>query len=132
MPITVNSGNMSQARRDLANVRRQRRFQVLNYWLRGMGHVARPVVYLGPMILLVWWLWPYLDLLNQSLDSLGVVDFLLIGGCIVGFFGVAIPVMLFLFNVDGDDIDWEAWGCVGFGLVAALVPLWATFWLGLY
>jgi hypothetical protein len=130
--MTDDSMKISRARRDLADLNREGRVELLNSWLRGMGFLARPVVYLGPTVVLVWWLWPHAAFLNQSLDSLSLIDFLLIGGCIVGFFGVAILVMLFLFNVDGDDIDWEAWGCVGFGLVAALVPLWATFWLGLY
>jgi hypothetical protein len=131
-PMTDDTVNISQARLELAKLRQKRRLAVWNSWLRGMGWITRPVVYLGPMAFLVWWLWPYVDLLSQSLDSLTPIDFLLIGGCIVGFFGVAIPAMLFVFNVDRADIDWEAWGCVGFGLLAALVPLWATFWVGLH
>lgn len=123
--------NKSNARRELAKLRRERRVEVWNAWLRGTGWLARPVVYLGPMVFLVWWLWPYLDLLSQSLNSLGPIDFILIGSCIVGFFGVVIPAMLYFFNVDGDDIDWEAWGCVGFGFLAAMLPVWATFWMGL-
>jgi hypothetical protein len=123
---------MSQARLELAKVRQRRRAELWTSWLRGMGRITRPLVYLGPMIFLVWCFWPYVDLLSQSLDSFTPIDFLLIGGCIVGLFGVAIPAMLFLLNVDGADIDWEAWGCVGFGLLAALVPLWATFWVGLH
>jgi len=130
--MTDDCAHISQARLDLAKLRRKRRIEVLNSALRGMGWVARPVVYLGPMVFLAWWLWPYVDLLSQSSDSLTLIDFLLIGGCIVGLLGVTIPVMLFFFNVDGGDIDWDAWGCVGFGLVAAVVPLGATFWVGLY
>lgn len=112
--------------------RRMRRVEVSSFWLRGMGLLARPVVYLGPMALIVWWLWPYVELLSQPLDSLILIDFLLVGGCIVGFFGIAIPALLYFLNFDGDEIDWESWGCVGCGLVAALVPLWAALGGGLH
>jgi hypothetical protein len=66
-------------------------------------------------------------LLRESLDSLTAIDLLLIGGCVVGFVGIAIPMMLFLFDVDGEELHWEAWGCIGLGLVAALVTAWAIF-----
>jgi len=108
--------------------RRHARFERPVLWLRGVGWLARPVVYLGPAVLLVWWLWPYFLFLTHSLESLTIIDFLLIGGCMTGLFGIAIGAALFTFNVGGDEIDWEAWGCVGCGLVAATIPLWVAFW----
>jgi len=109
-------------------LRRHARFEGSILWLRGVGWLARPVIYLGPVVLLVWWLWPYFLIFSQSLDSLTIIDFLLIGGCLTGLFGIAMGVALFVFNVGGDEIDWEAWGCVGCGLIAATIPSWAAFW----
>ena len=39
--------------------RRHARLERPILWLRGVGWLARPVVYLGPVLLLVLWLWPY-------------------------------------------------------------------------
>lgn len=121
-------GNLSQVRRDLAEIRRQRRAEKRDYWLRRVGYVTRTVVYFGPLALLAWWFWRYAAALSYSPASLALSDYLLIAGCMVGFFGAVIPLTLFFFNVDGDRIDWEDWGKVGLGLlpVAAL----GTFWLG--
>ena len=117
---------MSRVRRDLAEVTRKRRAKQRDYWLRCIGYATRPLVYFGPMAILVWWLWPHAVALSQSPDSLALTDLLLIGGCIIGFFGVAVPLTLFFFNIDRDPIDWEDWGKVGLGLVpvAALAVLW--------
>jgi hypothetical protein len=120
--------DLGQVRRDLAEIRRERRAERRDYWLRCIGYVTRPVVYFGPLVLLVWWLWPYaVGLSSQSSASLTLIDLLLIGGCVVGFFGVAIPLMLFFFNVDGGDIRWETWGHFGLGLAAGAGV--AAFWL---
>jgi hypothetical protein len=85
---------------------------------------------LGPIALVAWWVWPYASGLGQSLDSLTAVDVLLIVGCMVGLIGVAVPLALFVFNVDGADLDWEQWGRFGLGLiaVAASTALWLA-WL---
>jgi hypothetical protein len=87
----------------------------------------RPIVYLGPLIVLVWWLWPHAVALSRTSASLTITDFLLIGGCVVGFFGAAIPLTLFFFNVDGGDIKWETWGRFGLGLAAVAVA--TAIWL---
>ncbi len=119
--------DLAQVRRDLAEIRRERRVDRRDYWLRCIGYVTRPVIYFGPLVFVVWWLRPYAVPLSQSSASLGLTDFLLIGGCVVGFFGAAIPLMLFFFNVDGGDIKWEAWG--RFGLWLAAVAVAAALWL---
>jgi hypothetical protein len=129
--MTANSDNLEQVRRDLAQIRRERRAEIRgerrNRFLRTIGHVTRPMVYLVPMALLVWWLWPGENLLSQPLASLTLSDLSIIGGSIVVFSAVAIPLMLFLFNVDGDDIKWEAWGLFGIGLL--VVTAGTAFWL---
>lgn len=124
-PMKDDIGNLSQVRRDLAEIRHERRAERRDYWLRCVGYVTRLVVYFGPVVLSIWLLWPHADGLSQA-SSLGLIDLLLIGGCVVGFFGAVIPLVLFFFNVDGDSIDWEDWGRVGLGLlpVAALGVLW--------
>lgn len=126
------AGGVSQVRRDLAKLKRERRAAVRSRWLRGIGRVTRPVVYVGPLLFVAGWLWSYISLPNQFLESLSPIDFFLIGGCVIGFFGVAIPAMLFLLSVEGEEVDWEAWGCVGVGLVAALPAVWATLKVTLY
>ena len=94
--MTGKVGGLSKVRRDLAEIKRERRARLRDRYLRGVGYVTRPVVYLGPVTLPVWWLWSYRGAFSQSLDSLTAIDLLLIGGCVVGFFGIAIPAMLFL------------------------------------
>jgi len=120
--------NIFANRLESPRLRRHARFAGSILWLRGVGWLTRPVIYLGPVVLLVWWLWPYFLFFSQSLDSLTIIDFLLIGGCMTGLFGIALGEALFVFNVGGGEIDWEAWGCVGCGLIAATIPLWAAFW----
>jgi hypothetical protein len=113
----------SKVRRHLAEIRRKRQAKLTAQLLRGIGYVTRMVVYLGPLVFLAGFLWSYQSVLNQSLESLTAIDFLLVGGCVLGFLGIAIPAILFLFNVDGDEIDWEAWGVVGLGLAAAALAV---------
>jgi hypothetical protein len=57
MPMTGKVGGLSKVRRDLAEIKRAR---LRDRCLRGIGYVTRPVVYLGPVTLPVWWLWSYL------------------------------------------------------------------------
>jgi hypothetical protein len=47
-----------------------------------------------------------------------VKDFLVFGGAVAAFFGGTIPLALFYFNVDGGEINWEAWGRFGALLMA--------------
>jgi hypothetical protein len=113
-------------RHELAEVRRERRADELGYWLRWVGYVTRPTVYIGSLIAVVWLLWFALALTRHPAD-LEILDLLLIGGCVVGFFGAAIPLALSLFNVDGGDIKWETWGRLGLGLITATVV--TSIWL---
>lgn len=114
-------------RRELAEVRRQRRAEEIDYWLRWVGHVTRPTVYIGSLIAGVWLLWLLALALTRNPADLAILDFLLIGGCVVGFFGAAIPGALSVFNVDGGDIKWETWGRFGLGLIAVTVA--TAIWL---
>lgn len=125
--MTATLNDLAQMRRDLEEIRRARRAVM---WLRLLGYATRPLAYLAPPAFLLWWLWSG-GYLSQPADTLTVGDIFLIGGCIVGFSGLAIPGLLFLFNVDGGEIDWEEWGRIGLWLVPTiflaglLLALWA-------
>jgi hypothetical protein len=123
------NAKIARVRRDLEDVRRKRRAEQTDYWFRCVGYATRPLVYFGPMVLLIWWLWPHAVTPSQAPNSLALTELLLIGGCIFGFFAVVIPLILFFLNVDGDEINWEAWGRFGEGLGAVLIS--AGVWLAL-
>jgi len=114
--IRMESVGLAQVRRDLAQMRRAQRVTLA---LRILGHITRPVVFLGPLVVLLWGLWVGIG--SQPITDLTVGDLFLVFGCVVGFFGFSIPAVLFLANVDGGDIDWEAWGRAGLGILPAAV-----------
>jgi hypothetical protein len=116
--------DLEQVRRGLAEVKRARRAEtraeIVSRGLRVLGHVARPVAYLGPVVLLSLWLWPDVNASSQSFKSLAFEDILLMWCSILVFFAVGVPLALFSFNLDRRDaIDWEAWGRVGLWLFTA-------------
>lgn len=108
--------DLAQVRRDLKEIKRARR---IGLWLRVLGYATRPLVYLGPPTLLL--LWAGAGLFSRPAAGLTIGDMFLIGGCTVGFFGLAVPGLLFVLNVDGGDIDWESWGRVGLWLLLSVV-----------
>jgi hypothetical protein len=109
---------LAEIRRELAALKRDRRAESRDYWLRCVGYLTRPMVYFSPLALLAWWLWQ--DLSSQPISSLAMSDLLVIGGVVLAFFGGAIPLVLFFFNVDGGVIKWETWGRFGLLLAAGL------------
>jgi hypothetical protein len=112
----MDSVGLAQVKRDLAQMRRAQRITLA---LRILGYITRPVVFLGPPVVLLWGLWSGVG--SQPITDLTVGNLFLVSGCVVGFFGISIPAVLFLANVDGGDIDCEAWGRAGVGILPAAV-----------
>jgi hypothetical protein len=116
--------NLERVRRALIE---RRRTETMERWLRVVGYVTRPVVYLVPMGLLVLLLWSATDGFSQPLSHFALRDFFKTGGLLMGLVGATIPIVLF-FSTDGDDMDWHAWGKFGLGVVAGAAV--AALWLG--
>jgi hypothetical protein len=93
---------------------------------RGIGYITRPLVYIAEaaalLVLLYWWLEPK-NLTNRTLGSLTVGE---IGQNVVwavlSLVGIIVLWGLFFAKADGgfEEVEWEAWGKFGLGLVVLL------------
>jgi hypothetical protein len=99
------------------------------HWLRGIGHITRPLVFLlgiGGWIIL-WYVWlARADISHRPPASLTLKEII---EPFVWFFLWLGPLLLLVarfINFEGGVIEWEAWGKVGVGLaaVAAMAAVW--------
>jgi hypothetical protein len=130
--MTANTEDLKQVRQSLAAINRKRsaeqQAKAKDRWLRRMGYIMRPVVYLGPVVILIVWLWPDVNMFSQPIANLPVEDLFFIGCSTVVLFLVGFPMALLSFNVDRDDIDWDNWGRFGLWPLAiiAAVAVWLS------
>jgi hypothetical protein len=132
VPMMPDTEDLEQVRQSLAAIQRERsvaqQSEVKNRWLRRMGYITRPAVYLGPVVILIIWLWPDTNMFSQPIANLSVEDLFFIGCSTLVLFLVGFPMALLSFNVDGDEIDWEVWGRFGLWPIATIVAV--AVWLG--
>ena len=115
--MTADTGELEQVRQRVAQLKReqtaQQQAKTRDRLQRWLGHIMRPVAYLSPVALLAIWLWPDKSVFGPAAESLAVEDWFFISCAILVLFLVGLPIVMLTFNVDHDEIDWEAWGRFG-------------------
>jgi hypothetical protein len=77
-PMTADAGDLEQVRQRVAQIKREQtahqQSKARDQLQRWLGHITRRVAYLGPVAVLVAWLWPDKPVFGQSADSLAMED----------------------------------------------------------